>query len=153
MFRDTEPVTRQPNRVGQAGHDVPDSPLHTRGMHPKQHLVVSRLGPADVSKPQDVGLAVNVLDNRLHRPHSGRDAPCFCGSHRVLPGLQLGGAAQPGPVDGPGSRVPVDTGEGRQGNPAVQINMVGRKDNRKAAEQIAVVRSSSQPCAVITVAY
>ena len=86
VFRDTQPVARQPDRVGQAGHDVPDAPVHTGGMHPQQHLVGARLRPVDLLEPQDVGLAVDVLDDRLHR----RRRPAGTGVCCCLSGSLLG---------------------------------------------------------------
>jgi hypothetical protein len=46
-------------------------PVHAGRPHPQQHRVVTRLGPVDLLEPQDVGLAVDVLHDRLHR-RSGR---------------------------------------------------------------------------------
>ena len=43
------------------------APVDTGGMHPQQHLVGARLRPVDLLEPQDVGLTVDVLDDRLHR--------------------------------------------------------------------------------------
>jgi hypothetical protein len=34
-------------RVGQAGHEMPEAPIHAGRMHTEQHLVVADLGPVD----------------------------------------------------------------------------------------------------------
>jgi hypothetical protein len=46
-------------------------------MHADQHLVSSDLGLVDLLESQDVvGFAVLVLDDRLHRLHTGGDVGC-----------------------------------------------------------------------------
>src|SRR5687767_14420606 len=37
-------AVKAPGEVGQAGHQVPHSPVHTSRMHAHQHLIVSDLG-------------------------------------------------------------------------------------------------------------
>ena len=42
VLRTAEPVTQQPHRVRQAGHDVPGAPVHAGRVHPQQHLARRR---------------------------------------------------------------------------------------------------------------
>ena len=81
-----EPEAREAHRVGQAGHDVPDAPVHAGRAHPHQHLVVADRGRVDVPELQDVGRAVGVLDDRLHGLVDPRRFGSFpCASLRVEP--------------------------------------------------------------------
>jgi hypothetical protein len=97
VFRDAEPVAGQPNGVGEAGHNVPGTPVHAGRTHSQQHLVVARLGPVDLLEPQDVGLTIDVLDDRLHRHRLGRHVfgRCLSGSllksYHALLVLSVGG--------------------------------------------------------------
>lgn len=45
--------------MGQAGHEMPDAPVHAGCVHAQQHLTVADRGPADLAEPQHVlGFAV-----------------------------------------------------------------------------------------------
>ena len=66
VLRRAQPVAREPYRVRQAGHDVPDAPIHAGRVHAYEHLVVCDLGRVDVPQLEAVGGAVGVPDDRLH---------------------------------------------------------------------------------------
>jgi hypothetical protein len=63
-----DPVAGQPHRVRQPGHQVPDAAIDAGRVHTQQNLAVADHWPGDLFRAQDVaGLAVAVLDDRLHR--------------------------------------------------------------------------------------
>src|SRR5689334_21752795 len=46
---------------------MPGAPVESRCMYPQEYLVVGDLGPGSACKAQDVGRAVPVLHDRVHR--------------------------------------------------------------------------------------
>ena len=66
VLRRAQPVAGEPYRVRQAGHDVPDAPIHAGRVDAYEHVVVGDLGHVDVPQLQAVGGAVGVADDRLH---------------------------------------------------------------------------------------
>jgi hypothetical protein len=69
----------QPDRVRQAGQDVPHAAVDASRPHLDEHLVGADLGLCHVVQAQDVGRrAVLVADDRAH----GRDR--CCGGARAL---------------------------------------------------------------------
>ncbi len=70
-FRGPRSPTNEPHQVGLAGHQVPGAPVEAGGGHLDEHLVVTHGRAGDVGETQDVGVAVAVLDDRLHG-----GAPC-----------------------------------------------------------------------------
>jgi hypothetical protein len=73
-------VAREAHRVGQAGHEVPDAPVHAGRVYAQQHLTVADRGPGGLPEAQRLaGLAVMLLDDRLH----GRLVRRVAGIHEI----------------------------------------------------------------------
>jgi hypothetical protein len=62
-----EPGAGDPEQVRETGHEVPVTDVCARGEYAYEHVVVSDPGLLDVLELQDVGRAVAVLHDRLHR--------------------------------------------------------------------------------------
>ena len=60
----------EPREVGHAGHQVPDAGVDAGGVDPDQDVADAHGGQVDVVDPEDVGVAVRVLDEGLHGDHS-----------------------------------------------------------------------------------
>lgn len=51
----SQPIAGQADRVGQAGHEVPDTAVHACGVDPDQDLVVGDLGLGNLGELEHVG--------------------------------------------------------------------------------------------------
>ena len=80
-LRPAQPVAGGPEQVGQAGHDVPRAPVQAGRTDAHEHLFIPDIGHFHIAEAQDVGRAIPVAHDRLHRALA---VPCKFGSAAAL---------------------------------------------------------------------
>ena len=75
-LRPAQPVAGDPDQVGQPGHDVPRAPVQAGRTDAHEHLLITDIGHLHLAEAQDVGRAVAVAHDRLHRSPARRKCRC-----------------------------------------------------------------------------